>query len=77
MKQKITFEDAMIQLEEKVRMLEGGNMTLEESLGAFEESIALVKICNDCLTKAEGRVRILTESADGSITDEPFDTDEA
>ena len=78
MKQNISFEDAMIKLEEKVRQLESGNMTLDESLSAFEEAIGIVKICNERLDAAEGRVRILTEKPDGSVTDAPFDTsDEA
>ena len=38
----------------------------------------LVKICNEKLECAERRVRILTEGADGVITDMPFDSgDEA
>ena len=74
MKQKITFEEALSQLEDKVRQLESGNMTLDESLVAFEEAVAIAKICNEKLEAAEGRVRILTESADGAITDAPFDT---
>ena len=74
MKQNISFEDAIIKLEEKVRQLESGNMTLDESLSAFEEAVGIVKICNERLDAAEGRVRILTEKSDGSVTDAPFDT---
>ena len=39
-KKKITFEDAMRELEEKVKGLESGNMTLEESLKAFSEAMS-------------------------------------
>ncbi len=68
----IKFEEAIVKLEEKVRLLEGGNMSLDDSLSAFEEAIALARLCNEKLESAEARVRILTESADGSITDAPF-----
>ena len=72
MKQKITFEEALNKLEEKVRLLEGGNITLDESLAAFEDAVGIVKICNERLEAAEGRVRLLVESADGSVSDTDF-----
>ncbi len=74
----INFEEAMIRLEGEVKKLESGNMTLDESIAAFEEAVKLIRVCNEKLENAERRVRILTESADGSITDLPFDiSDEA
>lgn len=69
----LKFEDAMIRLEGEVKKLESGNMTLEDSIASFEEAIRLVGICNKHLDNAERRVRLLTEAADGSITDVPFD----
>ena len=69
----LKFEDAMIRLEGEVKKLESGNMTLEDSIASFEEAIRLVGICNKHLDNAERRVRLLTEAADGSITDAPFD----
>lgn len=73
MPSKITFESAMEKLESEVRRLEGGNISLEESLSSFENAIKLVKICNEKLDAAERRVRVLTESADGVVSDAPFD----
>ena len=72
MKKEINFEEAISALEDKVKLLEGGNMSLDDSLSAFEEAIGLVKLCNEKLEKAEKRVRILVEDADGSVTDRPF-----
>lgn len=74
-KKKITFEDAMRQLEEKVRGLESGNMTLEESLKTFAEAMSLINVCNSRLDGAKEQVRILVENGDGSVTDAPFETD--
>lgn len=77
MSKKITFEQAMAELDEKVRGLESGNMTLEESLTAFSEAIKLVKVCNTKLDGAKEKVRILLENEDGSITDAPFDGEDS
>lgn len=73
MKKDVSFEEAMINLESEVKKLESGNMTLDESLSAFEQAIKLIKVCNEKLDLAEKRVRILTEAADGTVTDMPFD----
>ena len=73
----INFEEAMTRLEGEVKKLESGNMTLDESIATFEEAVKLIRICNEKLENAERRVRVLTETSDGSITDVPFDpTDE-
>lgn len=72
---KISFEEAMTKLEAEVKKLEGGNMTLEESISAFENAVKLVKMCNEKLESAERRVRLLTEGEDGQVTDLPFDVD--
>ena len=72
MKKDIKFEEAFEKLEDSVRRLESGNMSLDDSLIAFEEAVKLVKICNEKLENAEQRVKILTESADGTVSDAPF-----
>lgn len=74
-KKKITFEDAMYELEGKVKDLESGNMTLEESLKAFSEAMKLISVCNSQLDGAKEQVRILLEKEDGIVTDSPFDTE--
>ena len=73
---EINFEDALIRLEAEVKKLESGNMTLDESISAFEEAVKLVKLCNERLEKAERKVRLLTEVPDGTITDLPFDSED-
>lgn len=71
----IDFESAILKLEGEVKKLEAGNMSLDESIKAFEEAVKLVKVCNERLESAERGVRILTEGTDGSITDMPFESD--
>ena len=73
MKKDIKFEEAIEKLEECVRALEGGSLSLDESIDLYSEAMKLAKICNDKLDTAEQRVKILTESKDGSVTDAPFD----
>ena len=73
MDKDIKFEEAMQQLEEKVKLLESGNIPLDASLVAFEEAVKLVRVCNERLSEVERRVRILTEGKDGAITDLPFE----
>ncbi len=75
MKKNMKFEEAMELLEQQVKDLESGNMTIDEALAAYEESVRLVKICNEKLDVAENRIRILTEGHDGTVTDMPFGTD--
>lgn len=73
---EINFEEAIAKLEGEVRKLESGNMTLDQSISAFEEAVKLVKLCNEKLENAERRVRLLTEGPDGTVTDVPFDSED-
>ena len=72
----ISFEDAIGELEDLVSRLEGGSLSLDESIKAFEKAVKLVKLCNEKLENAEKKVRLLIEAEDGSVTDTPFDCDE-
>lgn len=67
-----TFEEAMARLEEIVRALESGNAALDDSLGLFEEGIALVKLCNAKLEGAEQKVKLLSKGEDGTLNETDF-----
>ena len=69
---KKTFEQSITELEEIVSKLEGGNVTLDESLTLFEQGIKLSKSCNEMLDEAEKKVSILMTNEDGEITKEDF-----
>lgn len=77
MNKNIKFEEAIEKLDSIVSKLEAGSVALDESLTLFEEGVALIKLCNEKLDSAEQKVRILTEAADGTVTDAPFVNDEA
>ena len=76
MSKNMKFEEAISRLEDAVRLLEGGALSLDESIDKYEEALKYVKICNEMLEKAEQKVKILTEGADGMISDRPFIKDE-
>ena len=71
-KKEQTFEEAMARLEEIVRALDGGSAGLDDSLGLFEEGIALVKLCNAKLEGAEQKVKLLAKGDDGSLAETDF-----
>jgi len=74
-KQSIDFEKSLGELETLVNELEKGEMSLEDSLKAFETGVKLTRDCQGRLSEAEQRVQTLIESQ-GEITLQPFhDTD--
>ena len=66
-----TFEKALERLEEIVKKMEEGNMTLDDSLKAFEEGINLSRFCAKKLDDAERKVEMLMKS-DGEPEVTPF-----
>lgn len=71
------FEEALARLEDIVKKMEDGDLTLEESLDAFEEGIKLSRLCAKKLDEAERRVEILLKDEDETVEIKPFagDTD--
>ena len=74
--EKLDFEAAIEQLEKIVEKLESGELSLEESIEAFEQGIELSKLCRKKLEKAEDRVRKLLETTEGKVDLELFEEDE-
>jgi len=68
----IRFEDALSKLESIVGKLESGELSLEESLNAFEEGIRLSRICSKQLDEAERKIEILIKGENGQLRIEPF-----
>ncbi len=70
----IDFEAALEELERLVQRMETGELSLEDSLAAFERGVQLTRDCQRALSAAELRVKTLTESENGpALTD--FDRD--
>jgi exodeoxyribonuclease VII small subunit len=71
------FETMMGRLEGLVGRLEDGNLSLEDSIRAFEEGVNLVKKCTAVLSEAEQRVQRLTRDATGAPREEPMEEGDA
>ena len=72
MAEEVKFEDALSTLESIVEKLERGELSLEESLAAFEEGIRLSRICSKRLEEAEKKIEILIKGKDGQLRTEDF-----
>ena len=59
-----SFESAMRQLETLVSKMESGDLSLEESLKAFEKGVNLTRFCQDQLQKAELKVQELNSKGE-------------
>jgi exodeoxyribonuclease VII small subunit len=70
------FEASLNKLEEIVKRLETGSLSLEDSLKAFEEGVKHASFCSGRLDDAERRVEILLKQKDGSLKREPFESGE-
>jgi len=70
---RMSFEDALAELEQIVRGLEGGQQKLEDAITAYERGAALRKHCEAKLAEAEARVAAIVRTADGSLTTRPLE----
>ena len=65
---KMSFEDAMKELESVVGMLEAGEVPLEDSVKLYERGAALKEHCQKKLAEAEEKVARITLDAEGRPT---------
>ena len=56
---EFNFEEALEELERLVSSMEEGELSLEDSMKAFEKGIKLTRECQTALQKAEQKVQIL------------------
>ncbi|WP_147092583.1 exodeoxyribonuclease VII small subunit [Swaminathania salitolerans] len=68
---KLSFEDALAELDRIVRGLESGQMKLEDAISAYERGAALRRHCETKLSEAEMRVRAITQR-DGTVDVAPL-----
>jgi exodeoxyribonuclease VII small subunit len=71
---EVTFEQAMAELEEIVKKLEKGELTLDESISCFRRGVELTKYCNRKLDEAERSITMLIEGENGVTEKELPDT---
>ena len=75
-RKNINFEDKLNGLEDIVRQLEDGELSLEASLSAFEQGVKLTRECQAALDSAQQKVQLLTAKDSGTeLTDIEPETD--
>ena len=70
---KLSFEDALVQLESIVRELEGGKIKLDDAVEAYEKATALKKFCEEKLKAAQLKMEKINVSPEGAVSTEPLD----
>ena len=75
-KKSMTFEASIQRLDEIVKTLEGGQVSLEESVKLFEEGAKLSISCEKLLKDAELKVTMLMKGPDGPVEQEFVDVQE-
>ncbi len=76
-KDKIDFEKLFSELEDIVKKMESGEITLSESLELFERGVKIAKILREHLDSIEKRVELLIKDQEtGEILKEDFTTSE-
>ncbi|HET8790610.1 MAG TPA: exodeoxyribonuclease VII small subunit [Modicisalibacter sp.] len=68
------FAATLDRLEALVGQLESGELSLEQSLTAFEQGVRLTRDAQRRLDEAELKVRALVEQPDGTLAEVAFDT---
>jgi len=59
-----TFEKSLSELEKLVEKMEQGDLSLEASLDHFEKGVQLSRTCQQALSDAEQKVKILMQKND-------------
>ena len=61
------FDAALEELEQIVEQLESGELSLEDSLSAFENGVGLVRFCNQKLNDVEKKIEMLVRDKEGKL----------
>ncbi|MGE0716554.1 MAG: exodeoxyribonuclease VII small subunit [Alphaproteobacteria bacterium] len=68
---KLSFEEALAELERIVRQLEGGQGALEQAIDAYQRGVALKRHCERKLAEAQAKIEQIAIGPDGTVTAEP------
>ena len=70
---EMKFEEALAALEDIVRNLESGDVSLEKSIDIYTRGTQLKAHCEEKLKDATARIEKITKSADGALSRSPLD----
>lgn len=65
----VSFEKSIAELEDIVKKLEKGELTLDDSIACFQRGVELTKYCSKRLDEAERSITMLVEGEKGQITE--------
>lgn len=66
---KLSYEEAVKELEDIISFLEGNEYSLGDAMDKFKAGVELYKHCNSLLNKAEGEIKILLGDDEESFED--------
>lgn len=69
----MNFEEAIKELEQTVKNMESGNLGLDALLADFEKGIGLLRVCENKLAEAEGRIEVLTKAEIAATEEQPVE----
>lgn len=68
----MNFEAQLSELQDSLRRLEAGELSLDESLREYERGLKMLRACYDYLDKAERKIELLARSEDGKTERQDF-----
>ncbi len=71
----MTFEEAFEKLNDIMTKLENPEITLDESIKLYSESVDYTKVCLETLKSTEGKITVIKNELDGLI-EKPLDSEE-
>ena len=69
---RLSFEEALAELEKIVRQLEGGQGALEQAIDAYQRGVLLKRHCERKLAEAQAKIEQIAIAPDGTVTAEPM-----
>lgn len=69
----LSFEEALLQLENIVRELESGRIKLDDAVKAYEKAVALKQLCENKLKAAQLKIEKIEVAPNGDLTTTPLD----
>lgn len=66
MNKELTFADMLNRLDEISKLLDNGEVTLEQSLELFEEGSGLIKKCNSMIADARLKITEISANTEGN-----------
>lgn len=68
---RLSFEEALAELEKIVRQIEGGQGGLEQAIDAYQRGVLLKRHCERKLAEAQAKIEQIAIGPDGTVTAEP------